>query len=69
MVELFADVPQETRDLAAFIWLTATKQPGPVEMANFLHGAVEIAANSLSEEELEYVKFHIDVEMEKLKNG
>ena len=68
MTELFKDITVPTKDLAAAIWDLAYSQKSPVDAANVLNNATEYYRNILTDEEIEFLQFYFNIQMEMIKN-
>jgi hypothetical protein len=68
MTELFTNIPGDTKNLATTIWDLAYAQKNPVAAANFLHNATEYYRNILSDEEIEFLQFYFNLQMEMMND-
>lgn len=68
MTEIFENISQEVRDLADFIWRVAAAQDNPLKAAEFLNNTTEYLRNLYSEEEMAFLQFYFDLQMEMIKN-
>ena len=67
MTEIFQNVSEEARDYAHAAWRLAMLQNNAVEAANFLHSAMEYAKYTLTQEEVEFLQFYFQMQMEMMK--
>ena len=68
MIEIFANISDEVKQLAEFLWNNALSRENPIVAGEFLSSSVKLLENSLSEEEIEFIDFYIKMQMEKMKD-
>ena len=68
MTELFTNITDDKKSLATTIWYLAYAQKNPVAAANFLHNATEYYRNILSDEEIEFLQFYFNLQMEMMND-
>lgn len=68
MTEIFENISQEVRDLADATWRIAAAQDNPLKAAEFLNNTTEYLRNLYSEEEMAFLQFYFDLQMEMIKN-
>ena len=67
MTELFTNISQEKKDLAASAWDIAIAQNTPAEAAEVLNNIVEYYRLMWTEEEIEFLQFYFNMQMEAKK--
>ena len=67
MNEIFTNVSDNAKEIAKTAWNIALAQNDPISAANFLHSVTEYFANSLTEEEIEFLRFYFNLQMEMMK--
>lgn len=68
MTEIFKDIDLPVQNLATAIWDLAYAQKTPVASAEFLNNATEYYRNILTEEEIEFLQFYFNLQMEMIKD-
>lgn len=58
MTEIFKNISNETKELAAMAWRITMAQKNPADAANFLNTVTEYYRNILTEEEIEFLQFY-----------
>lgn len=69
MIELYNNIRQEVKDAAKTAWNFAISQSNPIEVAQSLHNITEYYRLLWTEEEVEYLQFYFQLQMEMIKNG
>lgn len=67
MIEIYDDISEEAKEIARLAWKVAIVQNNPVDAANFLNNVTEYYRNSLTEEEIEFLRFYFKMQMEMMK--
>ena len=67
MNEIYKDVSDNVKEIARLAWNVAMAQKDPVRAANFLHSVTEFYKQSLTEEEIEFLQFYFNLQMEMMK--
>ena len=68
MTELFENVSSKTKDIARISWNLAIAQKNPLEAADFLNNVTNYYRNILTEEEIEFLQFYFNIQMEMMKD-
>mgnify|MGYP006896848455 CR=1 FL=1 len=64
MTELFANISDDVRQKADIIWKITLAQPHPLLAAKFLNYVTEYYRHKWTEEEVEFLQFYIQTQME-----
>jgi len=64
MIELYANVSDEVRNLAENIWNIAIANESPIEAAEFISTAIQYFEHQLTEEEIDFLRFYINMKLE-----
>jgi len=67
MTEIYDDISEETKEIARLAWKIAMAQNNPASAADFLSNITEYYRNSLTEEEIEFLRFYFKMQMEMMK--
>ena len=67
MNEIFKNVRQEVKNVAEFAWKIALAQPDPAAAASFLDNVTNYFKHSYTEEEIEFLRFYFNMQMEMMK--
>ena len=67
MIEIYDDISEETKEIARLAWKVALAQSNPADAASFLNNVTEYYRNSLTEEEIEFLRFYFKMQMEMMK--
>ena len=67
MTEIYDDISEETKEIARLAWRVALAQNNPADAADFLSNITEYYRNSLTEEEIEFLRFYFKMQMEMMK--
>ena len=67
MVELYSDISQDIREEAKALWLIALAQKDAKEAAKYLNNAVEVFRQTHTEEEVDFIQFYFETQMEMRK--
>lgn len=67
MQEIFKNVSQEVKNIAELSWRVACKQNTPIEAAQFLDAVTNYFKSSCTEEEIEFLRFYFNTQMEMMK--
>lgn len=67
MIELFKNVSNEIREIAKTAWEIAVAQKNPATAAEFLNSVTELYRNYYTEEEIEFLQFYFQTQMEMMK--
>lgn len=67
MTEIYDDISEETKEIARLAWKVAISQNNPASAADFLNNITEYYRNSLTEEEIEFLRFYFKMQMEMMK--
>lgn len=67
MTEIFTNVSFDTKLIAEMAWDIATLIKNPNEAANFLSSVTEYYSNTLTEEEVDFLRFYFNMKMEMMK--
>ena len=69
MVEIFADISSDIKKQTKTLWELACLQDDPMKAAKFIDSTLQYLENHVTEEEMEFIRFYIKMQMEKEKNG
>ena len=67
MTELFSNIDDEFKSIARLAWSMAKSIEDPIKAANFLNDVVEHCKNLYTEEEIEFLQFYFNMQMEMMK--
>lgn len=67
MTEIYSNVRDEVKTVAELSWKIAMALNNPLEAANFLNNVTNFYRNSYTEEEIEFLQFYFNVQMEMMK--
>jgi len=67
MTELYPNINDEIRSLAETAWTVAKVQKTPLDAAQFLDNVTKYYGNKLTDEEVEFLQFYFDIQMEMMK--
>ncbi len=67
MTEIYDNISEETKEIARLAWKVAIAQNNPASAADFLNNVTEYYRNSLTEEEIEFLRFYFKMQMEMMK--
>lgn len=67
MTELYPNISEELRSAAEMAWNVATLKEDPIDAANFLNNVTNYYANTLTDEEIEFLQFYFNLRMEMMK--
>ena len=68
MIEIFTDISDDIKRKANIIWRIALVQPTPFSAAEFLNNITEHYRNKWTEEEINFLQFYLQTQMEMMKN-
>jgi hypothetical protein len=68
MTEIFENVGNDTKEIAAAAWRIALAQSNPIAASNFLNNVTEYYRNILTEEEVDFLRFYFNLQMEMMKD-
>ena len=68
MTELYSHIRQEVKDIAEGAWDLAIAQHTPAEAAELLNTVVEYHKLIYTQEEVEFLQFYFNMQMEMIKN-
>lgn len=68
MIEIFADIDDEIKSKCNIIWKIALAQDDPMKAAKFLNNITEHYRNKWTEEEINFLQFYLQTQMEMMKN-
>ncbi len=68
MVELFTDIKDEVKQTASFIWRMAKLQSNPIHAGEFIDTSIKYLEQIYTEDEMNFVHFYLQMQMEKMKN-
>ena len=68
MNELFTHIRQEVKDTAKVAWRLAMAQKNPVDSAEFLNNVTNYYKNLFTDEEIEFLQFYFNMQMEMVKD-
>lgn len=68
MIEVFNNIDPKVKETARIIWDLAIKQPDPVKASDFLNTAVHFYENLYTNEEMDFLQFYFQMQMEMNKN-
>ena len=69
MTEIFTNVRDEVKHVAEAAWILVKSKENPSEAAKLLNIVTEYARNVYTEEEVEFLQFYFNMQMEMMKNG
>ena len=64
MTEVFSDISEMVKDIAKTAWSIAMVQKNPVDAAEFLNNVTNYYSNILTEEEVDFLRFYFQLQME-----
>ena len=64
MTEIFTDISDEVKKKAEIIWKIAFTQKNPLAAAKFLNQVTEYYRRIWTEEEIEFLQFYFQLQME-----
>ena len=64
MTEIFADISDDVRSKAEIMWKIALGQDNPIKAAQFLHDMIDYYSNRWTEEEVNFLDFYFQTQME-----
>ena len=67
MIEIYANVSDQVKEVADIAWRLTMAQKNPLDAANFLNNVTNYYANILTEEEQEFLQFYFQMKMEMIK--
>lgn len=68
MIELYRNINEEVRKDAEVIWKMALSFKDPKESAKYLNDSVALYRNTHTEEEVDFLDFYFQMQMEMMKN-
>lgn len=68
MVEIYADINDNVKWLAAHIWRQA-RDENPIEAIRIINTSLKSLEKQLSEREMDFIHFYLELQMERMKNG
>jgi len=68
MIEIFTNISDEIKNTADIIWRITLAQKNPVSAVSFLNNIIKYYNNKLTEEEINFLQFYIQMQMEMMKN-
>ena len=68
MKELFENVRDEVKNTAKMAWGLAMAQKNPVDAADFLNNVTNYYKNLFTDEEIEFLQFYFNMQMEMIKD-
>lgn len=67
MTEIYANISEQVRELAKLAWKIAMMHTNPINSAKFLNTVTEYYRNILTDEEIEFLQFYFQTQMEMMK--
>ena len=67
MEEIFKNISNEVKEIAAVAWKLALSQKDPVNAAKFLDTVTNYYKNIYTEDEIEFLQFYFKMQMEMMK--
>lgn len=67
MQEIFENISDELKKKAEMIWLFTISQKTPIEAANFLNTVINYYETILNEEEMNFLRFYFNMQLEMMK--
>ena len=67
MTEIFTNISDEVKEIGRQAWNIVLMQEHPDNAAEFLNNIIEYYTNILSEEEIEFLQFYFQMQMEMMK--
>lgn len=67
MIEIFPNVSDIIRESANLIWNLALNKDNPIDIANFLNEKTNEYREFCTEEEIEFLQFFFNMQMEMMK--
>jgi len=64
MTEIFSDISETVKDIAKTAWSIARAQKNPLDAAEFLNNVTNYYSNILTEEEVDFLRFYFQLQME-----
>lgn len=64
MIELYSNISNKVKSLAETLWLIATSNSDPIRAAEFLSNAISYYEHILTEEEINFIRFYINIKLE-----
>ena len=68
MTEIFTNINNDIKNKADIIWKLTLGQKNPVSASYFLNNIINYYRNKLTEEEINFLQFYIQMQMEMMKN-
>ena len=68
MVEIYSDIKEEVRLFAQNAWRVSLTMNSPKESAEFLTNCLVLAEQEYTEEEINFIKFYFQTQMEMVKH-
>ncbi len=68
MIEIFADVRDEVKKTGETAWRIAMSQKTPIKAADFLSTVTDYYKRFYTEEEIEFLQFYFNTQMEMMKD-
>ena len=67
MTELYPNISDEVKEIAQTAWRIALAQKNPLDAAGFLNNVTNYYSNTLTQEEIEFLQFYFNIQMEMMK--
>ena len=67
MTEIYSNIRDEVKTIAELSWKIAVALNNPLDAANFLNNVTNFYRNSYTEEEIEFLQFYFNMQMEMMK--
>ena len=68
MIEIFSDIGDDIKEIAKTSWKLALMQKEPRKAAEFLTRVIDYCKQLYTEEEIEFLQFYFQTQMEMVKN-
>ena len=68
MTEIFTDINDNVKEMAEAAWILVKSKTDPAEAAELLNTVVEYARETMTENEVDFLQFYFDMQMELMKN-
>ena len=64
MTEIFTNISDDIKEKVKVIWNITLAQPNPIKAANFLNDVTEYYKKRWTEEEVDFLQFYFQTQME-----
>lgn len=68
MTEIFSNISDKVKRTAEFIWKVTLTYDNPLDAANFLHQMTEYYRKIYTDEEMDFLQFYFQMQMEMNKH-